>query len=283
MRRSARLALLPLALLLLGARGYETRPWSMILLPSADLAGRETSLAEGGVVTRSPAVLAPLATLQTPVSLAIASIEQALPAGTELRYVTVGGDAAERLEPIPEAYCAVPVSNAGTAMRAFFDVAAFGALRRVNRSAPFSTHCFIDRDRDGRFDTAFLSGARREADLEPLTVGPLDVSYRRDRPIEGVSEARIVFAGGNRSGSELRFRFETASAAGAAVQREVRARVDARQLPKTISIQGAEIEILSYHGATRTVRLRLVRPMAPGGFDFTPPPQIIYVYVPSSR
>ena len=276
---TGRLTLLPLALLLIGARGYETRRWTMLLLPSQDQPGGELTVAKDGTITRSPAVQAPHATLGTPVSLAIASIEQSLASGDELHYVTVGGDAAERLDSVPEAYCAVPRANAGTAVRAIFEVAAFGLLRGVNRSSPFSTHCFVDQDGDGRLDTAFLSGARREADLAPQPVGPLDVAIERNRPIEGVSEARITFGGaiGRARNARLRFRFETANAAGETVQSEIRAQVDVRNLPRTVAIQGAEIEILSYDAAARSVRVRLVRPMAPGGFAFTPPPQVTYI------
>jgi hypothetical protein len=275
-----RAAILPFALLLIGARGYQTHPWHVVLLPSADAAGQELTLAPDEVVSRSPAVQAPLATLQDPIELSIASIEQSLPAGTELQFVSVGG-AAERLEPVPEAYCAIPRgADAGTAVRAAVEVMAFGLLRGLNRSAPFSTHCFLDRDGDGRFDTAFLSGARREADLEPLPVGPLAATIVRDRPIEGVREGRIVYAGPNRRGTRISFRFETADDAGEAVQREVRSTLATRDLPRTINIQGAEIEVQSYDHASRSVRLRLVRPMAPGGYGFTPPRQVTYIYVP---
>ena len=102
----------------------------------------------------------------------------------------------------------------------------------------------------------------------------------RGRPIEGVSEGRIVYAGPNRSGSRISFRFETASAAGEAVQREVRSTLSVRDLPRTVRIQGAEIEVQSYDRASRSVRIRLARPMAPGGYGFTPPPQVVYIYVP---
>ena len=276
-----RAAILPFALLLIGARGYQTHPWNVVLLPSADVAGQELTLAPDGVVTRSPAVQAPLATLQDPIELSIASIEQSLPAGTELQFVSVGGDAAERLEPVPGAYCAIPRgADAGTAVRAAVEVMAFGLFRGLNRSAPFSTHCFLDRDGDGRFETAFLSGARREADLEPLAVGPIAATIVRDRPIDGVSEGRIVYAGPNRRGTRISFRFETADEAGEAVQPEVRSTLNIRDLPRTITIQGAQIEVQSYDRATRSVRLRLVRPMAPGGYGFTPPRQVTYIYVP---
>lgn len=265
--------------LLIAARGYETHPWTLVLLPSTDVPGPEQVLAPGGVIARAPVAQAPVAILEEPVSVAIASIEQALPAGTELFFVSVGGEAAARLAQVPEAYCARPRANAGTAVRAVLDHAAFGLLSPLNRSGAFSTHCFIDGDGDGRFDTVFLSGARREADLAPQPVGPLQVSFRRGRPVEGVSEARIVYAGPNRRGNRLSFRIETADAAGRPVHREVKAEIDVRNLPYTMQIQGATIVVRSYDPASRSARLRLIRPMAAGGFGFTPPPQVTYVPV----
>ncbi len=273
------IAVLAMAALLVAARGYETYPWTIVLLPSADVPGPEMVLAPGGIVTRSPLARAPVATLQEPVSVAIASIEQSLPAGTQLFFVSVGGEAAARLERVPETWCARQNVNAGTAMRAILDHAAFGLLSPLNRSGAFSTHCFIDADGDGRLDTAFLSGARREADLAPRPVGPLAVAIERGLPVEGVAEGRIVYAGPDRRGRRLSFRIETVDANGRQVQRETRAEVDVRNLPYTAQIQGATLAIRGYDPATRSVRLRLIRPMAPGGFGFTPPAQVTYVPV----
>lgn len=272
-------AILLIAALLIAARGYETYPWGMVLLPSADGPGPEVDLAPGAVVARSPVAQAPVAILEEPVSVAIASIEQSLPAGTELFFVSVGGAASARLEQVPEAYCARQRVNAGTAVRAILDHAAFGLLSPLNRSGAFSTHCFIDGDGDGRLDTVFLSGARREADLAPQPVGPLQTRFQRGRPVEGASEARIVYAGPNRRGTRLSFRIETVDAAGRPAHGEVKAEIDVRNLPYTTQIQGATIVVRSYDPTSRSVRLRLIRPMAAGGFGFTPPPQVTYVPV----
>jgi len=275
-----RWGLVPLAALLIAARGYETHPFARVLLPSSDEPGRELVVAPGEVVTRSAAMQAPSARLDVPVTVNIASVDQTLPAGTELLFVGVAGDAAERLPRLPEAFCAIRRITAGVAARIVLDVAAFGLLRGLNRASPVSTHCFVDTDDDGRFDTVFLSGARRETDLEPRPVGPLAATIERNRPIEGVSEARIVFAGPTgRRGRRIAFRFETASPAGAAVQQQVGATINVSDLPRTVKIQGAEIEVLSYDAATRSTRLRLVRPMAAGGYDFTPPRQVTYIPV----
>ena len=273
------IAVFAMAALLIAARGYETYPWGMVLLASPDVPGPEMTLAPGGVVTRSPLAKAPVATLQEPVRVAIASIEQSLPAGTQLFFVSVGGEAAARLERVPETFCARQNVNAGTAVRAILDHAAFGLLSPLNRSGAFSTHCFIDADGDGRLDTAFLSGARREADLAPQPVGPVAVAIERGLSVEGMAEGRIVYAGPNRRGTRISFQIETADANGRRLQRETRAEVEIRSLPFTAQIQGATIVVRGYDPATRAVRLRLIRPMAAGGFGFTPPPQVTYVPV----
>ncbi len=277
------IAILVMAALLVAARGYETYPWGIVLLPSRDATGPEVVLGPGGIVTRSPVAKAPVATLQEPVRVAIASIEQSLPTGTQLFYVSVGGEAAARLGQAPEAYCARQNVNAGTAVRAILDHAAFGILSPLNRSGAFSTHCFIDGDGDGRLDTAFLSGARRQADLAPQPIAPAAVTIERGLPAEGVAEGRIVFAGPNRRGTRLSFRLEAADASGRTVQQEVRGEFEVRALPRTLTIQGAVISVRSYDSATRSVRLRLIRPMAPGGFGFTPPPQVTYVPIYTPR
>ena len=110
------------------------------------------------------------------------------------------------------------------------------------------------------------------------SVGPVAATIVRDRPIEGISEGRILFAGAaNRRGTRIAFRFETADAEGTAVQQEVRSILNVSDLPRTIRIQGAEIDVQSYDADSRSVRLRLVRPMTPGGYGFTPPPQVTYI------
>lgn len=275
-----RLALLPaLALLLIGGRGYETRPWGAILLPSADAAGAEQSVADGGVITRSRVVRAPVATLHAPVSMAIASVEQSLPAGSRLVYVTVGGDAAERISPAPEAFCASPRLRVGDAARVALDASFFGLFGGIGRTAPISAHCFIDRDGDGRLDAAFLSGARREDDLEPVAIPPLDAVIERDQPLTDVTEARVTVEP-DRAGRRLTLFLETADARGQRTRREQRARVNVGELPKQVMVQGAAITLLAFDPRTRATRLRLDRPMDPGGFGFRPPPQIVYIYIP---
>jgi hypothetical protein len=283
-RRAAAAAILLLAApLLIGARGYQTHPYPAVLLASDDQPGREIDAEAGAVITRSVAMQAPTARLGAPIRLDIASRDQSLEAGAELRFVGVAGDAAERLPDAPEAFCAVPRVGAGAAARVVLDTAAFGLLRGLNRSAPLSTHCFVDADGDDRFETVFLSGARRDADIVPRSIDPLPATITRHQPIEGVSEGRIVYAGPTgRRARRIAFRFETASPAGEAVEQEVRSVIDVDDLPKTIRIQGAEIEVLSFDAASGRARMRLVRPMEAGGYGFTPPPQTIYIpiYIP---
>jgi hypothetical protein len=223
----------------------------------------------GERLVSAPVVQASPAFLTGPVTFDVAGDSRSLPAETGLFAAVVGGDSGSALVGDAPAYCEPLRVNAKMAGKAVLNAAAFGIFGQALRTHAYSVLCFVDSDRDGRFDAAFHSGAQRKGDRVLTPVGP--VGYSTAAPVASASVVEVSVVYGGESGGKLRFGLQPLAAGGKKTAFQERATAPTGKLPASVTIQGARIRILSYDKATKKLRLVVESGIAPGPVSFQPP------------
>jgi hypothetical protein len=258
-----------LALVLFAAKGFTLARGSIEVLPPAEApAAAEREVRPGGILVHSPAALPPTATLAEAVTLDVAGDDRTIAAGTALFGADVGGDAGDLLVGNAPAYCEPLRVNAEMAGKAVLNAAAFGIFGQALRTHAYSVLCFVDKDGDGRFESAFHSGAQRKADRVLTPVGPVPYARSAAAPIEG-KDVALAYAGA--SGGRLRFELRVVDAAGKPTARYEAASIAAKKLPGSVEAQGARLQVLGYDPATKAARIRVETGLAPGALAFSLP------------
>lgn len=191
----------------------------------------------------------------------VAGDGRTLDAGTQMFRAAVGGGAGEALVGKSATYCEPLRVNAKMAGKAVLDSAAFGIFGNALRTHSNSVLCFVDADADGRFESAFHSGAQRTADRVLTPIGP--VSYTVDPP--GAVEARRVGVAfvGQKSGN-LVFELRLVDAAGKRLGGRIGNAIPLKKLPGKLVVDPAEIEVLGYDAPAKAARVRVLRGLKPG-------------------
>jgi hypothetical protein len=255
--------------LLLAVKGFTLVRGSLdVLPPETAPAATEIAAKPGDILTRSPVIGAGAATLVDAVSVDVAGDKRTLAGGTELFPASIGGDSGERLVGRSPTFCEPLKVDAKMAGKAVLGSAAFGIFGGALRTNFYSVLCFVDTDGDGRFESAFHSGAQRKGDWALTPVGPTPFTRRHGQPREGVKEVAIVYMGN--AGGRLRFGLQ---AIGPNTSKDVeeRGQIEVSKLPAVLEAQGARIRVLGYDKKSKVARLIVESPMTPGPAAFFVP------------
>ena len=232
---------------------YRVEPIGQVLLPDiVPPDGGERTVANGEIVLRGRLAYRTAATVAEPMELVILDQPIRIMPGEILAENVVTGGASRQVRG-GRFFCAPlrrPLEPPGTPGNRFYEAV---------------QPCFVDRDRDGRFDFALLAGARRQAELGLIPIAAAAYTVRPEIPLPGM-EVRVLFNGEalvvlvevssidrNYMG-ELLLRDENGNMRGFAQYKSVRK----NSFPYMISFQSARIEILGYDRETRRARLRVL-------------------------
>lgn len=254
--------------------------------------GESLSLKEGDMVLSGDIFWFNVARASEPIAIRAVDTDFTIPANTTLRLAAraLGGDLAS-LPAEAITYCEDFRHNQGKALvqLATGGIASLGARLRSDTQT-----CVIDTDRDGKFDKAFINGAKKGEDRHTVEIAP--VAYRDTMfdPVAGDTRLEVRFYdGGMLSGPnfQLNLRLNGSNASFAALHffrldggPVVRARVpiamgfSAKKVPMQLNFGSGAIEVTGYDKATKTGTASVVRDFSLNGFIIEPLPTYIYIY-----
>lgn len=284
---AAAAALLPAAFLLMAASGYYVTPSKNKILPGEDklAPGSEITVRKGEVFYSRPVGRAFMAVLGGELTLSIAGKSVTLPAGTQLnvaRNIVVSGKAAGHIDDSARVYC-TPTKGNWNMAKGVANLLTLSLFASSQRTDPFTQFCVVDSDRDSRVEKAFLAGARKAEDLQPVTIEPTPIAVSRNVPLPGESEARLRFAGGvGITGKNLGIDLEVVEEGKELTYSNGRTYLSKSKLPKDVNIFGASFTVLSYDSETKEARIRWNSGFLPAEYGITTTTTTTYipVYVP---
>jgi hypothetical protein len=241
-------------------RTYTAVPIGQVLLPDLEpLDGRERTVQHGDIVLRGRVGVRALAAMADPLDLVIDDRSISIRPGDMLLESRVeGGPMASLVD--ARAFCR-PLNEPSYTDN--------GRLRRDPQS------CFVDRDKDGRFDLALLTGKHGRNARVTVPVDAIPYSVRSDVPIPG-AELRVIYQGKPALGPtflgiawylpgfdyeglhRMRWRGADGRMRGIPYDRPVRHRI----YPQIVNFGSARIEILAYDSDAKRVRLRVLQGFA---------------------
>ncbi len=272
------------------AEQYRVAVSGTVILPSEETheAGAERAIVPGDILMRAPLGWGDAATVREHVSLEIAGLRETISPGSVLQGATSarGGD----LAALPEGrriYCAAQSVNAiGAAM----GVATFGLTNIGSRVARVRRFCLVDGDADGRFERAFLVGAKRAPDQQMVEIAPVPYEAAQNRPIGPGSFVQIRYEAGGLLGNPLIFIdyyltnvLQPIDALYTGEGRDAvrsRAATAFRTTPRGFAIGPAQFTVLSFDRETKAARIRYERDFALTPVNVGFAPQTVYVVVP---
>ncbi len=273
--------MLPMAFMLIAATGYQITPSSNRILPGEDklAPGAEFTVKKGEVFYSRPVGRAWMAVLGGDVTATIAGKSATLPKGMQLNVARrVDGKAGDELE-AAGVFCA-PVQNNWNFGKGIANLLTLSLFSRTERLDPTSQFCLVDGDGDAMVEKAFLAGARKAEDLQPITIEPTPIAVARDVPLPGESEARLRFAGGVGILGNIGVDLEVIEGGNRLVYSNGRTLVGKGKLPKDVSIFGASFTILSYDPETKEARIRWNSGFRPAEYGVTTTTTYIPIYIP---
>jgi hypothetical protein len=269
---------------------YRVEVSGTVILPPEEThaAGLERAIVPGDIVMRAPLGWADAAAIRQDVSLEIAGLRETISSDSMLSGVTSarGGD----LAGLPEGrriYCGEQRVNA---IGAVAGIATFGLTNIGSRVARVRRFCLADLDADGRFERAFLVGAKRAADQHMIEIAPVPYEAALNRPIGPGDFIQVRFGAGGLLGNPLIFIdyfhgniLQPIDSLYTGVGRDTvrtRAATAFRTTPRAFAIGPAQFTVLSFDRQTKAARIRYER-----DFSLTPvnvgfAPQTVYVVVP---
>lgn len=272
------------------AEQYRVATSGIVILPSEEThaPGLERAIAPGDILMRAPLGWADAATIRQDVSLEIAGLGETISSASMLSGVTSarGGD----LAGLPEGrriYCGEQRVNA---VGAVAGIATFGLTNIGSRVARVRRFCLVDGDADGRFERAFLVGAKRAADQHMIEIAPVPYEAMRNHPIGPGDFVQVRFGAGGLLGNPLIFvdyyRGNILQPIDALYTGEGRAMIRTRAAtafrttPRGFAIGPAQFTMLSFDRETKAARVRYERDFALTPVDVGFAAQTIYVVVP---
>jgi hypothetical protein len=250
-------ALIPAAFLLTAGGYYVTPSKNKILAADDSLApGTEITVRKGEIFYRRPVGRAFMAVLGGELTLSIAGKSATLPAGTQLNVARgVAGKARDQLGDPALVFCTPTKSNWNMA-KGVANLLTLSLFASSQRTDPFTQFCVLDSEGDGLVDKAFLAGARKAEDLQPVAIKPTPVSVESDVPLPGESEARLRFAGGVGILGNLGIDLEVVEEGQRLSYSNGRTLLKKSKLPRDVNIFGASFTVLSYDSDTKEARIR---------------------------
>ncbi|PSJ43159.1 hypothetical protein [Allosphingosinicella deserti] len=284
MKRSSALAgLVPAAFLLSAASGYYITPSKNRILPGDDsiAPGSEFTVGKGDIFYRRPVGRSFVAELGGDLQLTIAGKTATLAKGMQLNVArTVGGTAAERLGEAG-VFCA-PMERNWNAAKGIANLLTLSLFASAQRTEVNTQFCLADSDADGLVDKAFLAGAKKQEDLQPIDITPTPISVERDLPLPGLSEIRLRFSGKVGWFNNIGIDLEVVESGEPLFFNNGRTVISMKKLPEEVNLFGASFTVLSYDPETKQARIRWNRGFAPGEYGVTTTTTTTYipVYVP---
>jgi hypothetical protein len=263
-RRAARALFAALALLATGtvqaqSQAHSLRfPYHLVfdnysLLPGDGPTGVEREVGIGEVLMTTRLGYATAARAAEPMSLTLAGMPIAIPAGAVLLLARANGGAISSLPQGSRIFCAPPMHLPET--------------RDQDRLSEVVQPCFVDTNGDDRFDLAFLSGTRRgedrrmlryaapytlERDL-PLPNSPVRMSYQESGMLRGpMLSLDIVFMGRPLDLATIRANVDGRMRT-VLIGHHVRQNV----YPHSFRFAAAQLTVLGYDPGTRRIRVRV--------------------------
>lgn len=272
------------------AEQYRVEVSGTVILPPEEThaPGLERAIAPGDIVMRAPLGWADAATIRQDVSLEIAGLRETIPAGALLSGITSarGGD----LAGLPEGrriYCAAQSINA---VGAVAGIATFGLTNIGSRVARVRRFCLADLDSDGRFERAFLVGAKRSADQHMIEIAPLAYEAERNRPMGPGDFVQVRYGAGGLLGNPLIFvdyylgnilqPIDALYTGEGRAMVRTRAATAFRTTPRQFEIGPARFTVLSFDRETKAARIRYERDFALTPVNVGFAAQTVYVVVP---
>lgn len=269
--------------IMLCGNGYYITPSSNRILP-VDVpvgTGVEQTVTRGDIIYRQAVGTAYIATLASDVTISIAGKSTSLPAGSRLSVARVDGDAAKQITGNHGVFCSESQNNwnmaAGVANLATLGL--FAAGRRHSAQIRF---CLVDTDGDRLVDKAFLAGANRKEDQEPVAITPAAIDVRKDVALPGESEARLRFGGSAGIFGNVAIDLEVVENGQKLAFSNGRTLISKKSLPETVSIFGSSLTVLSYDETTKTANIRLNSGFSPIQYNITTTTTTTYIpmYIP---
>jgi hypothetical protein len=281
---AATAALVPAALLLMAASGYYVTPSKNKILDVPDelVPGSEITVRKGEIFYSRPVGRAFMAILGGELKLTIAGKSVTLPAGTQLNVAHgVAGKAAGQLDNPARVYC-TPTKGNWNMAKGVANLLTLSLFARSQRTEAFTQFCVVDSEGDSMVDKAFLAGARKKEDLEPVTIEPTPISVSEDVPLPGESEARLRFAGGVGILGNLGIDLEVVEEGRRLTYSNGRILLKKSKLPRDVDIFGASFTVLSYDDETKEARIRWNSGFHPAEYGITTTTTTTYipVYIP---
>jgi hypothetical protein len=279
MKKLAVAALFPAAILLMAASGYEVTPSKNRILPGEDKIARgdEITVHKGEIFYARPVGRSFTAVLGGDLVLSIAGKSATLPKGTQLNVArAVGGDAGRQLDGKARVFCA-PTQKDWNAAKGIANLLTLTAFAHGQRTDVFTQFCLVDSEGDGMADKAFLAGAKRAEDLQPVEIRPTPVAVERNVKLPGQSEARLRFIGGAGIFGDIGFDIEVVEEGRLLSYSNGRTTVPKGKLPRDVSIFGASFTVLSYDKEKKEARIRWNRGFLPVEYGVTTTSTTTYV------
>jgi hypothetical protein len=282
---TAAAALVPAAFLLTAASGYLVTPSKNKILQVEDklVPGSEITVRKGEVFYARPVGRAFMAVLGKDLVLTIAGKSVTLPAGTQLNVARqVAGKAAGQLDDPARVFC-TPTKKNWNVAKGIANLLTLSLFASSQRTDVFTQFCVVDSEGDSLVDKAFLAGARKAEDLQPVTIEPTPIAVSSDVPLPGESEARLRFAGGiGITGKNIGIDLEVVEEGKALTYSNGRTYVSKSKLPRDVNIFGASFTVLSYDKETKEARIRWNGGFHPAEYGVTTTTTTTYipVYIP---
>ncbi|HEX8623734.1 MAG TPA: hypothetical protein VF782_01510 [Allosphingosinicella sp.] len=281
---AAAAALVPAAFLLMAASGYLVTPSKNKILQVEDklAPGSEITVRKGEVFYARPVGRAFMAVLGGDLTLTIAGKSVTLPAGTQLNVARkVAGKAAGQLDDPARVFC-TPTKKNWNMAKGIANLLTLSLFASSQRTDVFTQFCVVDSEGDGMVDKAFLAGARKPEDLQPVTIEPTPISVSSDVPLPGESEARLRFAGGVGILGNLGIDLEVVEEGNRLSYSNGRTLLKKSKLPRDVNIFGASFTVLSYDSETKEARIRWNSGFLPAEYGITTTTTTTYipVYIP---
>lgn len=267
---------LQLALAACGTTGFLVTPSAnRVLSPQSPVeAGQEIVAKENDVILRNPVGSSTSGQLDGDVTLQIAGKSETLPKGMRLVAATTYGDAAAKLPKGSHIYC----SSAKTDFaKSFASLLTLGISNVATRTGATTQFCLVDGDRNGTVESAFLAGAKKAGDLAIIPVTETPILRLENVPLPGESEARIRYVGPVGLFGNIGFDLEVLESGNRLVFGNGRAVVGSKNIPSTVRLFGAVIDILEYDPKTKRAKLRLQSGLGEGVYTI----QTTTTYIPS--
>jgi hypothetical protein len=240
---------------------FNVQPVSFVVLPGGGPVGEEREVEQGAVIMRTRIGYSAVAVPQRDVPLTLADVAITITAGTRLFEATPLSDTRRSLGEGVRIFCDREQDSRGAQPPS----RGRGLGRRFQVEI---RPCLLDRDRDGRFDSAILIGARWPQDWRITEIPAVFYNEANGVPIPN-SELSVYFTGGALfSGASLQLggRIMGVNLITGAVRvqtMDAARRTDGSQgvaadaYPNVVTFGSARISILRYDRELRRVRLRV--------------------------